>query len=568
MISHREAVRRAADAVWLRVPSKPSARDELHANGVYALLRGRIDGKSLDCFGSALVIVCALLLSGRTSYLTLSEDHAYESHPLSSPPRDGDGRGREEGIEGAPPAASASASGIDGYGTCEIAVPGNTKAARERRGREIGETFSSDGSSSSSKPHRWGGGSGTGRLTAHTSWLYMASNPIVCRTVPLAIAAAVANVNCHIETLGGKNVSSGPLYDIKGELLWALYDGGFLDGFPYALAELGECEENRGEGRGCDWVDAGPGPPGLGVGVREERGEEKRILMNERLYLDAIRVSRERYGDQQVYPYCYAGHYHKDAGNLQLSSSDGGSEEWEREYRLVEAVRLYSQAAGVMSRYPFEPGDSMQLVKTSTRLALLLYDDVLSAPEGDDDEDRVSGGAGCRRNGRKRSPRHWRRREDAVAAATWLLAFFDHLLLWEERSGEVIGGGADAAVVPSTAGRRFVEILSPGHRHSFGKLFELFEWDVRKEMASIVYDTGKRLEIVRSSPSDPWIDAITHKELRYYQSTKSQRLLSKDRPLMLALLRSKISVGDLELAIPGPENGNRRRRSKRSIMDL
>ena len=84
--NHRDAVRIISNAVWKKAYNKKhSIKDELHANSLYTCLRGYIDKKSLDCFGAAIVTIIGLnLCSYRNSLLTLSEDHAYESHLKNS----------------------------------------------------------------------------------------------------------------------------------------------------------------------------------------------------------------------------------------------------------------------------------------------------------------------------------------------------------------------------------------------------------------------------------------------------------------------------------------------------
>jgi hypothetical protein len=79
---HRRTVRAVSDVIWGKARNKNSSiRDEPHANSLYACLRGDVDGRSLDCFGSALLVVIGMNVLGfRGSTLTLSEDHAYESH--------------------------------------------------------------------------------------------------------------------------------------------------------------------------------------------------------------------------------------------------------------------------------------------------------------------------------------------------------------------------------------------------------------------------------------------------------------------------------------------------------
>jgi menin len=211
-------------------------------------LRGRIDRKSLDCFGAALTTIAACHIRGLTSsQLTLSEDHAYERHVIN-------GSG---GLE---------------IGTCEVAIPGNTKAAQAKRGREIAETFSKDA-----------------KLTPQTSWSHMASNPVICHSLPMTLVAIMANINCTIDKPEGYGWASGQLYDVKRELLWVLYDEGHMVKFPFGLLELGDCEEHRGSSRSEEWVEVDDFP--------------EPILRIEKLFSEAIHINKTLYNDAQVYPH-------------------------------------------------------------------------------------------------------------------------------------------------------------------------------------------------------------------------------------------------------------------------
>ena len=243
--SHREVVRAVANDVWAKAVPKSNIRDELHANSLYVFLRGYIDKRSLDCFGAAVVTIAGLYMLGHhNSKLTLSEDHAYERHRTDT----------------------------GTIGTCEVAVPGNTKLARSKRAREIAETFPEKSS-----------------LTPEASWLYMASNPVVCDTVPMALVAVMGNINCTIEKRKGWSLASAQLYDLKRDLLWVLYDQGHMKKFPFGLMELGDCEEHRSSARGEAWV--------MIPDVKEP------VLMNEKLFHDAIQISHNLYNEAQVYPY-------------------------------------------------------------------------------------------------------------------------------------------------------------------------------------------------------------------------------------------------------------------------
>jgi hypothetical protein len=265
--THRDTVQAVANLIWAQALNKPNTRDEIHANSVYVWLRGRIDRKSLDCFGAALTTIAGCHVRGmKSSQLALSEDHAYERHVVEV----------KTGIIGHPAIS---------IGTCEVAVPGTTKAAQAKRGREIATTFSKDAT-----------------LTPETSWLYMASNPVVCDSIPMTLVAVVGNINCTIEKQQQqqqqqkKYLASGQLYDLKRDLLWILHDQGHMSKFPFGLLELGDCEEHRGSPRSEEWVQV------------DDISEP--IMQNEKLFLDAIHINKTLYDEAQVYPYfCKSSHH-------------------------------------------------------------------------------------------------------------------------------------------------------------------------------------------------------------------------------------------------------------------
>lgn len=247
---HRDVVRTVANGIWQKAIPKPNIRDEIHANSLYACMRGQIDKKSIDCFGISVVTVAALHMLGvGSSHLCLSEDHAYEIHESST----------------------------SSTGTCEVAIPGNNKLSRSKRARGIEFTFEK---TKLTTPH----------LTPETSWLYMALNPVICDTVEMTLVAVMGNINCTIEKKkNGFYLGSGQLYDMKRELLWILYDYGHMKRFPFGLLELGDCEEHRGSPRSSQWISV----PDL----------DEPILVNEKLFLEAIDINRDQYDEAQVYPY-------------------------------------------------------------------------------------------------------------------------------------------------------------------------------------------------------------------------------------------------------------------------
>jgi hypothetical protein len=379
---HRQSAQVVANWVWSKVVPKSNAKDEKHANSVYVVLRGSVDGKSVDCFGAALTTVIGLRQLGFTnSTLTLSEDHAYESHT----------RNDEGGDET-----------VNSICTCEVAVPGNTKAQKAKRGQDTASTFDTNKS----------------KLTPESSWLYMGKNPIYCRTTPTILAAALANLNCLIDSKGNlMELNSEPLMLVKRELLWVLKDKGHLDMFPFALCELGWSEEHLTSARGDARVsipDLAPVP----------------VTTIESLYHEAVTCCKEHYDDKQVYPYCYLGFFHKDGGQ-------------EEEYRLGLALKYFSEAARVASGYLYEWGDSLQLTKVMTKISEFTIHEILND------------------NG---APRVWVQEVSAIECARWLFHFYDWLLLWEERSGE-----------------QFLSICKSNHKTGISKAFPLLPREVREK---------------------------------------------------------------------------------------
>lgn len=510
---HRQTVQALSNAIWTRAQNrKSSMQDELHANSLYTCLHGDVDGKSIDCFGAALLTVIGMNILGfDSSMLTLSEDHAYESHSWDG-----------------------NVSTENKRATCEVAIPGNNKAAQSKRGKEVSETFIEMQRSSG--------------ITAETSWLYMANNPILCDTPGMALAAMVGNMNCDVEKqsknvkvgeVGKPQVVSGPLYKLKRDMLWALHESNYMATFPFAMMELGECEEHLGSEKGWEEVDVSDLVLNKAVDRSNDKPEPIMVLWNEKLFLDAISIARDVYGDSQTYPflckfifsvmcsmcqYCTcltrfhscsilqcetdAGHYHKDAGRDNIYE----------EYRLVEAMRLYSEASRVASSYKYDTKDSMQLMKHMTTVASLLARDVLQVDNGADKE-----------------PRNWRHRENGVAFVTWLIAFFDSLLYWEEREQS-----------------SFVEILGLRHKHFIGKLLQFFPLDIRLDAIGKIHS---------SEDHQTLLSVVTEEELLYFTKPRSKRLV-KESLLVAALSQDTIVVKELDMALPPSGNSRHRKRSR------
>ncbi|KAL7496483.1 hypothetical protein ACHAWT_007163 [Skeletonema menzelii] len=498
---HRQIVQSLSNAIWKRCQNKSSSmQDELHANSLYVCLCGDVDGKSLDCFGAALSTVIGMNLLGFRSILTLSEDHAYESHLL--------GTQNEEKSN-----KTTTSSKIE-YATCEVAIPGNTKASQSKRGREISETFIDLQKQSPRQQSRK-------NITAETSWLYMKDNAVMCDNAGMTLAALVGNMNCDIDKQkpigesGKPQIVSGALYQMKRDMLWALYDAGYINNFPFALMELGECEEHLSSERGLVWVDASEMLKHDGGNDTKTNADEAMVLQNEYFFLMAISVSKNNYMDKQTYPYLYAAHYHRDAGR----------EDKSQEYRLVESMRLYSEASRVASQYRYDAKDCLQLMKHMTTVASLVAKDILLLP-------KEIGGDG-------KTARTWKYRENAVAVITWFIGFIDSLLLWEEIEEN-----------------NFVEILGAQHKHSLGKLFQLVAEDIRISAVDKIYSQEETPKTRRT--------AVTEDELIYFMHPRSKRL-SKGSILLQALTKKKIVIREMELAMPCKSSGERSTRQRKRL---
>jgi len=469
---HRQTIRAVSNAIWKKAQNKNSnMQDELHANTVYTCLCGDVDKKSIDCFGAALLSVVGMNILGFNSSLTLSEDHAYETHVDST-----------DSTDGIPSQRSTS----------EVAIPGNTKAAQSKRGKDIFSSFEE---------------LKCDNITPETSWLYMHGNAVICDTPHMALAALIGNLNCDIDKqkVGGDgtkpHIVSKPLYKIKRDMLWILHE--YMSTFPFALMELAEAEEHLSSERGMELIDA--------TELLKSKGTTE-ILRNEELFLQAIHISQTRYKDKQVYPYLYAAHYHRDAGR----------DDQDEEYRLVESLRLYYEAARVASTYRYDTKDCIQLMKHFTTVSSLIVKDILLLQCDE---------------GTTKAPRQWHKEDNLVAAATWLIGLLDSLLLWEENEH-----------------KQFVEVLNMQHKHSFSKLCNLLPMKARAEAITKIHSQEEQSSVAL---------AITEEELLYFRSPRSKRLASGSL-LLLALGKEKVVTRELEMALPSVDNEGTRSRRKRA----
>jgi len=243
--------------------------------------------------------------------------------------------------------------------------------------------------------------------------------------------------------------------------------------------------------------------------------------MNEYLFWQAIQINQRLYNNAQTYPYFYAGHYHKDAGN----------EGDEHEFRLVHAIQHYALAAQTASQYHYQGMDSTALNQHFSTVAMLMAEDVWN----DSSSDRQAQAAPNKKN----TSRQWVKDENAIAAGTWMLAFLDSLLHWEERSGA----------------KSFVEILSPSHKHFVGKLWQHLSLAVRQQSVKLVLSSASP-ECTSSAETTTGDGACVIRSLpRFIGPTRSKRLQTGSM-LVKSLERPKVVVGEMELTIPMDTNGN------------
>jgi hypothetical protein len=185
----------------------------------------------------------------------------------------------------------------------------------------------------------------------------------------------------------------------------------------------------------------------------------------------------------------------------------------------------------------------MQLMKHFTTVSSLILVDILLAS--------TNASTATTSTQNKNAARQWQRQDNAIAAATWLLGYFDFLLLWEEREENA-----------------FIEVLNIQHKSFFGKLFQHFVMDVRLAAMSIIHQFHEEENDDDVHMNKPVMDVITVDKLLYFKHPRSKRL-SKDSVLIAALLKEKVVICELEMAIPSSNEDQRSsRRSKKACLSL
>ena len=105
----------------------------------------------------------------------------------------------------------------------------------------------------------------------------------------------------------------------------------------------------------------------------------------------------------------------------------------------------------------------------------------------------------------------------------------------------------------------FVEILSTQHKHAIGKLFQLLPEDIRVTSMEKISSQEKEQRTK--------LNAITEDELIYFKHPRSKRL-SKDGVLFQALMKKRVVLREMEMALPSisSEERSTRQRKRNKIL--
>ncbi|CAH1407056.1 unnamed protein product [Nezara viridula] len=212
-------------------------KDRAHLQSLYSYMTGN----KLDCFGVAFAVVAGCQVLGFNDvHLALSEDHAWVLF------------------------------GENSQETAEVTWHG--KGSEDKRGQSVESGINS------------------------RSWLYVNGYPITCNR-HMEVAALVSSINPSLTvTTDCLEVSI-----FQQELLWLLYDMGYLDKYPMALGNLAELEE-----------------------LKPTDGRVPCFS----LLQQGILTARKYYNNMHVYPYTYqAGYFYrhnlyKQAFNSWANGSD------------------------------------------------------------------------------------------------------------------------------------------------------------------------------------------------------------------------------------------------------
>ncbi|KAF6207524.1 hypothetical protein GE061_015970 [Apolygus lucorum] len=235
-IATRDLIRRVSDVVWNSLSRSQYKDSRAHLQSLYSYMTGN----KLDSFGVTFAVVAGCQILGFSDvHLALSEDHSWVVF----------GENLDQTIE----------------------VTWHGKGSEDKRGRSV------DGGVNS------------------RSWVYLNGYPVICSRHE-EVAALVSAINPSLNATS----DSIEVAEFQQQLLWLLYDNGYLDKYPLALGNLSELEEIKAIGRvNC-------------VALLQQ----------------GIHSAKRFYSNMHVYPYTYqAGYYYrlglyKEAFNAWANASD------------------------------------------------------------------------------------------------------------------------------------------------------------------------------------------------------------------------------------------------------
>ncbi|CAB3247749.1 unnamed protein product [Arctia plantaginis] len=218
-------------------------KDRAHLQSIYSFLTEN----KLDCFGVAFAVTASCQILGKHDvHLAISEDHVWVVF------------------------------GKDGTETAEVTWHG--KGNEDKRGRSVGDGISS------------------------LSWLYLAGKPVICNR-NMELAALVASINPTLTP----TIDVHEIAQMQHQLLWLLYDKGYLDAYPMALGNLADLDEymkvSNCSGDNTEDI-VFPGDTSFTLADSTPRPDAGA------LYTQAIRSARTNYEDRHVYPYTFQGGYY------------------------------------------------------------------------------------------------------------------------------------------------------------------------------------------------------------------------------------------------------------------
>ncbi|XP_022652874.1 menin-like [Varroa jacobsoni] len=220
-------------------------QDRPHLQSIFSYLTAN----KLDCFGLAYTTVAACqVLNVSDVRLCLSEDHAWIMYVDAV-------TGREE--------------------TAEVTWHGKVE---DRRGLPIS--------------------------LGERSWLYLNGHAIEC-TRYTEVAAAILAMNPYASSTADSEL----LIQMQKKLLWLMYDGSHLRGYPMALGILGELES------------------------MQDSPEAEHTALE--LFQEAVEIGRTVYANHHVYPYTYLGSF------------------MFRCQRFADALHCYASAAQVIRNFNY-----------------------------------------------------------------------------------------------------------------------------------------------------------------------------------------------------------------------